>query len=103
MKKEDEILNRLDSIENVLCRINEQVFGDYKARMDTNFDVLIDYAKDIAQEEGRVSPALLQRKLRIGYNRAANLMDQLEKEGLIGPADGAKPRDVLVKIIGKSS
>ena len=43
-----------------------------------------------------VSISLLQRKMRIGYNRAANIVDVMEREGVVGPADGVKPRKVLV-------
>ncbi len=42
------------------------------------------------------STTLLQRKLRLGYGRAARIMDQLEQMGIVGPADGAKPRKVLM-------
>jgi S-DNA-T family DNA segregation ATPase FtsK/SpoIIIE len=42
------------------------------------------------------STSLLQRRMRIGYGRAARIMDQLEKAGILGPPDGSKPRDVLV-------
>jgi DNA segregation ATPase FtsK/SpoIIIE, S-DNA-T family len=45
---------------------------------------------------GKASASLLQRRLRVGYARAARLMEQMEEQGLIGPADGARPRDVLV-------
>ena len=45
----------------------------------------------------RASTSLLQRKFGIGYNRAANLIDILENEGIIGPQIGSKPREVLVK------
>jgi S-DNA-T family DNA segregation ATPase FtsK/SpoIIIE len=39
---------------------------------------------------------LLQRKLRIGYARAARIIEEMEEQGIIGPADGARPRDVLI-------
>ena len=59
-------------------------------------DELFDEGKALAIEAGKMSANLLQRKLRIGYARAARLLNILEKEGIIGPADGAKPRDVLI-------
>ncbi len=52
-------------------------------------------AKQLVLEAGKASTAHLQRKLKIGYARAAKLMDLLEERGVIGPADGAKPRDVI--------
>ena len=45
----------------------------------------------------RASASLLQRRLRIGYARAARLLDELEAAGIIGPGEGAKPRDVLLR------
>ena len=54
-------------------------------------------AKAAVEEAGRASTSYLQRKLRIGYSRAARLMDILEEKGVIGSADGAKPRDVLTR------
>ena len=47
-------------------------------------------------ESGKASASLLQRRLRVGYARAARLIEQMEDQGIIGPADGARPRDVLV-------
>ncbi len=51
-------------------------------------------AKKMVIEAGRASSSLLQRRLRIGYARAARLIDMLEEKGVVGPADGAKPRDI---------
>jgi DNA segregation ATPase FtsK/SpoIIIE, S-DNA-T family len=48
-------------------------------------------------EMGRASTSTLQRRLRIGYGRAARLIDIMEKDGIVGPADGTKPREVLKK------
>lgn len=61
---------------------------------DTDDDLYAE-AKQIVEEAGKASTSFLQRKLRVGYARAARLMDLLEERGIIGPADGAKPRDVL--------
>jgi S-DNA-T family DNA segregation ATPase FtsK/SpoIIIE len=63
---------------------------------DSDDDMYMD-AKAAVEEAGRASTSYLQRKLRIGYSRAARLMDILEERGVIGPADGSRPRDVLSK------
>jgi len=46
-------------------------------------------------EMGRASTSTLQRRLRIGYGRAAHLIDLMEKDGIVGPPDGTRPREVL--------
>jgi S-DNA-T family DNA segregation ATPase FtsK/SpoIIIE len=58
-------------------------------------DDLLDKAIELIVAENRASTSLLQRRLGIGYPRASRLMDQLEAEGVIGPADGSKPREVF--------
>ncbi|PIZ01178.1 hypothetical protein COY62_00065, partial [bacterium (Candidatus Howlettbacteria) CG_4_10_14_0_8_um_filter_40_9] len=63
-------------------------------------DLFID-ACDVVIRAGKASASLLQRRLRIGYARAARLLDLLEDRGVIGPADGARPRDVLVADISE--
>ncbi len=59
-------------------------------------DVLIERAIDIAVEMGQVSTTALQRKLKLGFARAARIVDELEEMGVIGPSEGAKPRKVLM-------
>jgi len=59
-------------------------------------DELYEDAKQTVVMAGKGSASLLQRRLRVGYARAARLLDMLEEEGIIGPAEGAKPRDVLI-------
>lgn len=58
-------------------------------------DDLYEEAKDIVTEAGKASTSYLQRRLRIGYSRAARLIDLLEERGVIGPADGGRPREIL--------
>lgn len=58
-------------------------------------DDLYSAAKEAVEEAGRASTSYLQRKLRIGYSRAARLMDLLEEKGVIGPADGSRPREII--------
>lgn len=58
-------------------------------------DELYQEAKEMVMQIGKASTSYIQRKLRVGYARAARLMDLLEERGVIGPADGARPREVL--------
>jgi len=60
-------------------------------------DELFDEAVRVIRQYDRASASLLQRRLKIGYARAARIMDQMEKAGIVGPAEGAKPREVFVK------
>jgi S-DNA-T family DNA segregation ATPase FtsK/SpoIIIE len=63
--------------------------GDYDERYD-------DAVALIAQTR-MASISMIQRRLRIGYNRAARIIERMEQEGLVGPSDGVKPREVLIK------
>ncbi len=69
------------------------VGGGYNNQEDT----LSQEAKEIVIRAGKASATLLQRRLRVGYARAARLLDILEEMGVVGPADGSKARDVLIK------
>lgn len=60
-------------------------------------DPLYNEIVEFAIESGKVSASLLQRRFRLGYNRAARIVDLLEERGVIGPANGSKPREVLIK------
>jgi S-DNA-T family DNA segregation ATPase FtsK/SpoIIIE len=62
-------------------------------------DELLDEAIAIVKEAQKASASLLQRRLKVGYARAARLLDLMEAAGLIGPGDGAKPRDVNIEKI----
>jgi S-DNA-T family DNA segregation ATPase FtsK/SpoIIIE len=70
-------------------------WADIMAEADR--DDMLDEAVKVVTESGRASTSMLQRRLGIGYPRASRLMDQLEEDGIIGPANGAKPRDVFWK------
>ena len=59
-------------------------------------DELLSDAKEVIVQAGKASASLLQRRLKVGYARAARLLDLMEEQGIIGPADGAKPRDLLI-------
>jgi len=62
-------------------------------------DVLFEEAKKYIIQAGKASASLLQRRLKVGYARAARLLDELEEAGIVGPSDGAKPREILVTAI----
>ncbi|MEI6892935.1 MAG: DNA translocase FtsK [Pontiella sp.] len=64
-------------------------------------DDIIEQALEVIRQTKRASTSSLQRRLRIGYTRAARVMDQLEERGVIGPPDGAGPREILIDLDGE--
>ena len=66
-------------------------------------DVLYDEILEYAVRMGQISASLIQRKYSIGYNRAARIIDLFEERGIVGPAKGSKPREVLVKLEDSNS
>jgi len=60
------------------------------------YDELIDAAAEVVVETGQASVSMLQRRLKLGYARAARLVDQLEEKGIVGPFEGSKPRQLLI-------
>lgn len=68
-----------------------------EAGADDGDDVLYLQARELAVEAGKVSASYLQRRLRVGYARAARLLDLMQERGIIGPQEGSRPREVLIK------
>jgi S-DNA-T family DNA segregation ATPase FtsK/SpoIIIE len=68
---------------------------------DEGPDELYDQAIAALADMRFISISLLQRKLRVGYNRAARMIERMERDGIVGPADGAKPREVLIRALGE--
>ncbi len=98
----DEEINRLVDF------VSRQAEPDYNAEIQQAMegkapggtgekDELFDEAVRIVLETGQASTSNLQRRLRLGYTRAARIIDQMEAEGIVGPTQGAKPRDILVE------
>jgi len=83
-----------------ILKPREEELGDAGAD-DELSDELYDQALAVVSEMRQVSISMLQRKMRIGYNRAARMIERMERDGVVGPADGAKPRDVLLRPLGE--
>lgn len=84
---------------------DEDIFGsvaleeDMDAEGDEEFDEKYDEAVALVAKERQASISYIQRRMRIGYNRAARMVECMEREGVVGPSDGARPREVYVKPI----
>ncbi len=80
--------------------IDEEIFiddegDDFKLMNDDGSDPMLEAALDIVVGEGKTSASYLQRRLKIGYNRAARIVEELEERGIVGPQQGSKPRELL--------
>ncbi|MDO8669778.1 MAG: DNA translocase FtsK 4TM domain-containing protein [Candidatus Buchananbacteria bacterium] len=89
-----------DYIEEVVERQSGYSSSDGKGFYNDSGDALLGETKEIIRESGKASASLLQRRLKIGYARAARILDLLEEQGVIGPPDGAKPREVFLDKLG---
>jgi S-DNA-T family DNA segregation ATPase FtsK/SpoIIIE len=101
---EDEITKVVDHLkeqakpvydETILASAEEDENGEVIEEED--HDELYDSAVRLIAEMGQASTSMVQRKLRIGYNRAARIIERMEREGIVGPPDGSKPREVLIQ------
>jgi S-DNA-T family DNA segregation ATPase FtsK/SpoIIIE len=82
--------------ESVIEAVEEEN-GDYKDIGEDEYDEKYDEAVALVCETGQASISMVQRRLRVGYNRAARMIEIMEKEGIVGPSDGSKPREVLAR------
>jgi S-DNA-T family DNA segregation ATPase FtsK/SpoIIIE len=76
-----------------------EVRKEKEAVGEDEYDEKYDEAVAFVAELGQASISLIQRRFRIGYNRAARIIEKMEAEGVVGSSDGIKPREVLVKKI----
>ena len=81
--------------ESVLKVVEEEPAGEGEEAAD--YDEKYDEAVAIVTETGQASISMVQRRLRVGYNRAARMIETMEREGIVGPADGSRPREVLAR------
>jgi S-DNA-T family DNA segregation ATPase FtsK/SpoIIIE len=78
-------------------RVKEVAEAETATTEENERDELYDRAVELVQMNGQASTSFLQRRLRVGYNRAARMIEMMEEDGIVAPADGAKPRNVLVR------
>ena len=93
----DESLMNLDAADHNVGNASGQEFGDAANDDDPLYDDVVQFVI----ENQKASASLLQRRFKLGYNRAARIIDLLEERGIIGPANGSKPREVLVQLGGE--
>lgn len=75
---------------------NEKAVADEDAGELTGEEALVVKAAELAVDMGQLSTTALQRRLKLGYAKAARIVDELESRGIVGPSEGAKPRKVLM-------
>lgn len=88
--------------ESIVSKNNASGLGSAVATLngDSGRDMMFEEAKVLVLESGKASASLLQRRMKVGYARAARLLDELQEAGIVGPADGAKPREVFAEHLG---
>jgi S-DNA-T family DNA segregation ATPase FtsK/SpoIIIE len=92
-QKKEETQKLKESLEETLEEVPESEFQEFRE----GDDELYEEAKKVVIQARKASASLLQRRLKIGYARAARLIDMLEERGIIGPSQGAKPREVYLR------
>ena len=80
------------------CRKNSSSGAAAEEDVTEEDEELVEKCLEIIRQEKRASTSLLQRRLRLGYTRAARIVDILEQRGILGPGEGAKPREILVDL-----
>lgn len=90
------------SYDNSITAPKEDEHNPVSGEKEDYEDPLYNEIVEFAINTGKISASLLQRRFRLGYNRAARCIDLLEERGIIGPANGSKPREVLVKLESKT-
>lgn len=93
----EHIFRQLNKIEARLEAIEKQLEKNEKEHDGDADDPLLDEAALLTRQSDKISASFLQRRLIIGYSRAARILDQLEKKGIVGPGEGGRPRSVLRK------
>ena len=88
--------NVLEDVKKIEKQSQSDGGGGYDSSSSDEFDNLLPDAVKVIYDHEKASTSMVQRKLRVGYNRAARIMDDLERLGVVGEADGSKPREIMV-------
>jgi S-DNA-T family DNA segregation ATPase FtsK/SpoIIIE len=86
------------AFENSIHERMQQGDGDEDEEVSDEDEELVEKCIEVMRQEKKASTSLFQRRLRLGYTRAARILDILEARGYVGPGEGAKPRDILVDL-----
>jgi len=92
----DEVMHEIEQHAAEKEKNAKGVGGSAPDAVDDGFDELISAAIEVVLETGQASVSMLQRRLKLGYARAARLVDQMEEKGVVGPFEGSKPRQLLI-------
>ncbi len=92
----DEVMHEIEQHAAEKDKGAKGVGGSAPEDVGDEYDELIDAATEVILETGQASVSMLQRRLKLGYARAARLVDQLEEKGIVGPFEGSKPRQLLI-------
>ena len=93
---DDDVMREIEQHAAEKEKGSKGVGGSAPDDVDGEFDELIDAAAEVVVETGQASVSMLQRRLKLGYARAARLVDRLEEKGIVGPFEGSKPRQLLI-------
>jgi S-DNA-T family DNA segregation ATPase FtsK/SpoIIIE len=80
-------------------QLSKPAASDIESGIDEDEEI-VQQCIEVIRSEQKASVSLLQRRLRLGYGRAARIMDELEGRGIVGPSKGAEPRDILIDLDG---
>ncbi len=93
---DDEVLHQIEQHAAEKDKGAKGAGGPTPEAVDNDYDDLLPAAIDIVLEAGQASVSMLQRRLKLGYSRAARLVDQMEEKGVVGPFEGSKARQILI-------
>lgn len=95
-KYDDAVLHEIEQHAAEKEKGAKGVGGSAPEGVDNEYDELLPAAIEVVVEQGQASVSMLQRRLKLGYSRAARLVDQMEEKGIVGPFEGSKARQILI-------